>query len=281
MGKKTQSINKNTKKTKTSKTRKSKSSITKNNNTKTSKTRKSKSRITKNNNTKTSKTRKSKKQYIIVPKNKIYTIPQKNDYNMKGGFMIALLGIGAIFGVSSVAGYMIYKNSTSTNEQNITDYTSSLGTFNDNLLLDSSSSSSNNINTIIPPKYNNNPNDLNLNNTINTYEKENYATLFKTHNETLTANKHPEVLSIQGDPPNVFSPPNGNVPEHQPARTTSLVTTPSPVPAHQPAQTPLPPTSPRSGDSTTAAVAISSMPLEDDHQQDVSVSVAISQLSNT
>ena len=112
MGKKN-SINKNTKKSIIKRKSNSKSKSTSKSNSK----RKRKRRRKKNN---------SKKQYIIVPKNKIYTLPQKNEYNMKGGFMIALLGIGAIFGVSTIAGYTIYKSykhSTSTNEQKSIDYT--------------------------------------------------------------------------------------------------------------------------------------------------------------
>jgi hypothetical protein len=114
MGKKN-SINKNTKKSIIKRKSNSKSKST--SNSKSNSKRKRKRRRKKNN---------SKKQYIIVPKNKIYTLPQKNEYNMKGGFMIALLGIGAIFGVSTIAGYTIYKSykhSTSTNEQKSIDYT--------------------------------------------------------------------------------------------------------------------------------------------------------------
>jgi hypothetical protein len=51
--------------------------------------------------------RKGKKKYIIVPKKKIYTVPQNYEYNMTGGYIYALLGIGAFLG-ASLGGYTLY-----------------------------------------------------------------------------------------------------------------------------------------------------------------------------
>ena len=63
---------------------------------------------------------KNKKQYIIVPKKKIYTIPQQYDYDMKGGYMIALLGIGTILG-TSLGAYSLYNVYNSSKNTKIVD----------------------------------------------------------------------------------------------------------------------------------------------------------------
>ena len=136
--------------------------------------------------------RKGKKKYVIVPKKKIYTVPQQYEYNMKGGYVFALLGIGTFLG-TSLAGYTLYNMYKNSKDEDTNDIFSEFR-FNPNKTTTTQEDS------FIPSD------NISLENTSS--EKNNFTNVLKQTDKVYTINENPSSPSSPSSSPSSPIPLN-------------------------------------------------------------------------